>query len=126
METKNTHQSISSTNDGSATEAQVNFLIGLYRETLKATIANSKRPSYENLKQKNDYQLFQFSLNKQSKLRGSLALHAWNSFIPSTTGYTKHKVSTLIDDAKNHNKFDKAFIKAFLTSADAYKKPTKA
>jgi hypothetical protein len=124
METKNTHQSISSTNDGSATEAQVNFLLGLYRETLKATIANSKRPSYDNLKQKNDYQLFRQDFN--SKLKGSLALHAWNTFIPSTTGYTKHKVSALINDAHVNKKFDKAFIKAFLTSADAYKKPTKA
>ena len=50
MEKKNIHQSIASTKDGSVTEAQVNYLLSLYRELLITAIDGSKRPEYKKLK----------------------------------------------------------------------------
>ena len=118
MEKKNIHQSIASTKDGSVTEAQVNYLLSLYRELLITAIDGSKRPEYKKLKNFNNYMLFE---KKHYGVKGILGLHLWSTFIPENAGYTKHSVSSMIDSALN-DKFDKKFLSAFLKSANSYKK----
>ena len=118
MEKKNIHQSIASTKDGSVTEAQVNYLLSLYRELLITAIDGSKRPEDKKLKNFNNYMLFE---KKHYGVKGILGLHLWSTFIPENAGYTKHSVSSMIDSARN-DKFDKKFISALLKSANSYKK----
>lgn len=119
MEYKTTHESIKSNKDSFATDRQVNYLIALYRDTLKKSITKSMK----NLDKDNDFVNFGI---RAGALKGKLAIHCYNSFIPANKHMTRNFVSELIHNAKESQKFDKAFAKALLTSANDYVKPAKA
>ncbi len=119
MEYKTTHESIKSNKDGMATDRQVNYLIALYRDVLKSSITKSMKK----LDKDNDY--INFGL-RAGALKGKLAIHAYNTFIPTNKTLTKNKVSEMIHNAKESQKFDKAFAKALVKSANDYVKPAQA
>lgn len=115
METQNTHQSIIAQKDGSASEKQVNYLVALYKESIKKAITKSMK----GLDKNSDYMNFQKQMT--GYIRGKFALHAWVSFIPANGKvYTKNKVSEMIYNAVNNNKFDTKFSKALVTSCNQY------
>ena len=119
MEYKTTHESIKANKDGMATDRQVNYLIALYRDVLKKSITKSMKKLDAN----NDYINFKL---EAGALRGKLAIHAYNTFIPMNKDLTKNKVSSMINDALTSKKFDRAFAKALVKSANDYVKPAKA
>lgn len=110
---KSTHESILTNKDGTATPRQVNYLIALYKETIKQSILKS----HKKLDKQNDWVNF----GGRGELRGKFAIHMYNSFIPSNKEYTKNKVSGLINDALN-KKFNKNFAKSLVKSCNAYVK----
>jgi len=119
MEYKTTHESIQANKDGMATDRQVNYLIALYRDLLKKSITKSMKKLDAN----NDY--INFGL-KAGPLKGKLAIHCYNTFIPANKSLTRNKVSEMIHNAKESQKFDKAFAKALVKSANDYVAPAKA
>mgnify|MGYP005995183081 FL=1 len=114
MENKSTHESILTTKDGVATPRQVNYLIALYKETLKSSILKS----HKKIDIKNDWVNF----GGRGELKGKFAIHMYNSFIPANKEFTKNKVSGLIHNAKTLGKFDKTFAKSLVKSVNAYVK----
>ena len=119
MEYKTTHESIQANKDGMATDRQVNYLIALYRDVLKSSITKSMKKLDAN----NDFVNFGI---RAGALKGKLAIHCYNSFIPANKHMTRNFVSELIHNAKESQKFDKAFAKALVKSANDYVKPAKA
>lgn len=114
MENKSTHESILTTKDGVATPRQVNYLIALYKDTLKSSILKS----HKKIDKTNDY----INFAGRGELKGKFAIHMYNSFIPNNKEFTKNKVSGLIDNAIALKKFDKTFAKSLVKSVNAYKK----
>jgi len=113
----NTHAEISAQRDGDVTVPQVNYLISLYKETIKKSILKS----HKNLDSSADYPNFSYSKNnKKNALKGKFGVHLMVDYVPANK-LTKNKISGLIDDAKN-GKFDLKFAKALVASANKYKK----
>lgn len=115
MEYKNTHESIKANKDGAATDKQVNYLIALYKDAIKQSITKSMTK----LDKSNDYINFG---KPAGALRGKFAIHAYNTFIPLNKEYTKNKVSELIHNAKESQKFDKTFTRSLVKSCNDYAK----
>jgi hypothetical protein len=115
MEYKNTHESIKAHKDGAATDKQVNYLIALYKDAIKQSITKSMTK----LDKSNDY--INFGM-RAGALRGKFAIHAYNTFIPQNREYTKNKVSELIHNAKESQKFDKTFTRSLVKSCNDYAK----
>ena len=113
MEYKTTHESIKANKDGMATDRQVNYLIALYRDVLKKSITKSMKKLDAN----NDY--INFGL-RAGALKGKLAIHAYNTFIPMNKALPKNKVSEMIHNAKESQKFDRAFAKALVKSEPSF------
>ena len=113
MTDKTTHESIMQVRDSMATPRQCNYLIYLYKATLKSCILKS----HKRIDKSNDWVNFA----GKGELRGKFAIHFYNSFIPANAEYTKNKVSSLINDALN-DKFNKTFAKALVKSVNSYKK----
>lgn len=114
MTNKSTHESILTTKDGVATPRQVNYLVALYKETIKSSILKS----HKKIDSTNDW----INFGGRGELKGKFAIHMYNSFIPNNKEFTKNKVSGLINNAKMSNKFDKAFAKSLVKSVNAYVK----
>ena len=112
-----THAEISAQRDGDVTIPQVNYLISLYRETIKKSILKG----HKNLNKSEDFVNFKWSRNKsRDALKGKFGIHLYVNFIPANK-LTKNKVSSLINDAIN-SKFDLKFTKALVTSCNKYEK----
>lgn len=114
MTKQSTHESILTNKDGVATPRQVNYLVALYKETLKSSVLKSHKKIDKN----NDW----INFGGRGELKGKFAIHMYNSFIPSNKEFTKNKVSGLIHNAKELKKFDKAFAKSLVKSVNAYVK----
>lgn len=113
----NTHAEISAQRDGDVTVPQVNYLISLYKETIKKSILKS----HKNLDKTADYANFVWSKNKsRDALKGKFGIHLHVQYIPENK-LTKNKVSSLINDALN-SKFDLKFAKSLVASCNKYKK----
>lgn len=113
----NTHAEISAQRDGDVTVPQVNYLISLYKETIKKSILKS----HKNLDKSADYANFVWSKNKsRDALKGKFGIHLHVQYIPENK-LTKNKVSSLINDALN-SKFDLKFAKSLVASCNKYKK----
>lgn len=113
----NTHAEISAQRDGDVTVPQVNYLISLYKETIKKSILKS----HKNLDKTADYANFVWSKNKsKDALKGKFGIHLHVQYIPENK-LTKNKVSSLINDALN-SKFDLKFAKSLVASCNKYKK----
>lgn len=116
----NTHAEISAQRDGDVTVKQVNYLISLYKETIKKSILKS----HKTLDKSDDYMNFKWTKNRdrsRDALKGKFGIHLHVQYIPENK-LTKNKVSKLIDDAKNSNKFDLKFAKSLVASCNKYKK----
>jgi len=114
----NTHAEISAQRDGDVTVPQVNYLISLYKETIKKSILKS----HKNLDKSADYANFVWSKNRsRDALKGKFGIHLHVQYIPENK-LTKNKISSLIHDAKNSNKFDLKFAKSLVASCNKYKK----
>jgi len=113
----NTHAEISAQKDGDVTVPQVNYLISLYKETIKKSILKS----HKNLDKSADYANFVWSKNRsRDALKGKFGIHLHVQYIPENK-LTKNKVSSLINDALN-SKFDLKFAKSLVASCNKFKK----
>ena len=115
----NTHAEISAQRDGDVTVPQVNYLISLYKETIKKSILKS----HKNLdgSSNGDYPNFAYTKgNKKNALKGKFGVHLMVDYVPANK-LTKNKISAMIQDALN-DKYDLKFAKALVASANKYKK----
>mgnify|MGYP003116649591 FL=1 len=113
-ESKTTHEEIMACRDTFATPKQCNYLVFLYKDILKASILKS----HKSMDKTNDWVNF----GGKGDLKGKIAINFYNTFIPANAEFTKNKVSALIHEAKNNQKFDKAFAKSLIASVNSYKK----
>ena len=80
--------------------------------------------SHKNLDKSADYMNFQWTKNQDKSrdaLKGKFGIHLQVQYIPENR-LTKNKISSLIHDAKNSNKFDLKFAKSLVASCNKYKK----
>ena len=118
MSEKSVHNEIaSSSGDQEPTIKQCNYLMFLYKETIRSKIL--KRHSALEGAKTSDFPYF---YNPKIKV-GNFALHLYNQFSVEK-GLNRGAISNLINRAKENSKFDLKFVREFLDSANAYKKPS--
>jgi hypothetical protein len=114
------HEQIVKRGGKEPTDLQCRYLINLYKELIKKSIMK-KHTALQAAKTK-DYPHFVLSNTKNNL--GTFALHYMNTFSVANN-INQAKVSEIIHNAANEDKFDKTWIKPFLDSANSYKKVVK-
>ena len=115
MKYKNTHESIKAQKDKPCSGAQASYLADLYRELLESAITP------KSLTAKHSSEWFRYNKFMGDNCKGTLANHFFETYSVEKK-LTKNKVSELIHNAKENNKFDKTLAKSWIASNNKFLK----